>query len=124
MAATKAQRTKAGRTNYGRNKGRGDSGESAVKKRLECAGYTVTRSPDSRGWADLTAKRGRETRRIQVKNITSRRLLTASAARQRMKGRPFGIRRIPSGGELWVFDRDGRQYVFGGKGAKEGGCRP
>lgn len=113
MAATKAQKTPKGRKNYGRNKGRGDAGETAVMRMLRAEGYIVSTAPEHpHGWADITATKGRETRRIQVKNITSRRFLTAAAALRRIRGRPYNIRRIPPGGEVWVFDADGRRYVF------------
>ncbi|RXE56409.1 hypothetical protein ABH15_10010 [Methanoculleus taiwanensis] len=115
MAATKAQRTERGRKNYGRNKTRGDSGEKAVRDALKRQGYTVTQSDSGRGFADLTARKDGKMKRIQVKNITSRRFLTASAARKRVKGAPFNIKRIPKDGEVWVFDKDGRRYVFGEK---------
>ena len=113
MAATKAQKTTKGRTNYGRNKQRGNAGEAAAIRTLRKEGYTVCTAPEHPfGWADITATKGKEIRRIQVKNITSRRFLSAAAALQRVRGRPYNIRRIPPGGEVWVFDADGRRYIL------------
>lgn len=119
MGRTKAQTTKRGRANYGKNKQRGDTGEKRVKEILEDRGYRVKLSENGRGFADLVARKGGKTKRIQVKNITSRRILTASAARKRIAGKPFDIKRIPKDGEVWVFDKDGRRYVFGGKRAED-----
>jgi hypothetical protein len=55
-----------------------------------------------------------EMRNIQVKRISSRRFLTPEAARNRIAGRPFNVKRLVPGGELWVFDQDDRLYVFKG----------
>lgn len=111
---TKAQKTKAGRENYGKNRLRGSRGELKVKRMLEEEGYTVKVTANEGGFADITAKKGNETRKIQVKRISSRRFLTPEAARNRIAGAPFNVKRLAPNGELWVFDRDGRLYVFKG----------
>lgn len=113
---TRAQRSRKGRENYGKNRARGDRGESMVKRILEEAGYTVSYSQNGRGFSDLIAKKGTEIRQIQVKRITSRRFLSPEAARNRMAGKPFNIKRIGPNRELWVFDKDGRLYKFRGGG--------
>ncbi len=114
MAATKAQKTKRGRKNYGKNYGRGRAGEKRAAASLRRAGYSVRISPGSAGFADVTAKKGGRTRRIQVKTISSRRILTKEAAERRIRGRPYNVR-IPRGGEVWVYDGDGRLHIIRGR---------
>lgn len=115
VAATKAQKTKKGRKNYGRNYSRGRQGESPAAAILRRAGYSVRVAPGSRGFSDLTAtKRGSKTRHIQVKTFSSRRFLSVEAAEKRIRGRPFNVR-IPAGGEVWIYDMDGRRYVVRGR---------
>jgi len=115
MAATKAQRTKKGRDNYGRNYHRGIAGENRAARSLRKAGYSVRIAPGSRGFADVTAtKKGAKTRKIQVKAFTSRRFLSTAAAEKRIRGRPFCVR-IPAGGEVWIYDMDGRLYIIPGR---------
>lgn len=113
---TKAHRSRKGRENYGKNRARGDRGESIVKRMLEKEGYSVKIASNGRGFADIMAKKGNETRQIQVKTIRSRRFLSPEAARNRMAGKPFNIKRIGPNKELWVFDKDGRLYKFRGGG--------
>ena len=115
MAATRAQKTTKGKKNYGKNTERGKRGENRVREIFTERGYRVKQDSNGRGFADLTVSRGSETRKIQVKNITSRRFLTRKAARNRIAGKPYNVKRIPKDGELWVFDKDGRRYVFGAK---------
>jgi len=114
MAATRAQKTKSGRKNYGKNLDRGLKGEDRAIRTLRAQGYTVKRAPASAGFCDLTATKGGKTRCIQVKTISSRRFLTKKAAENRIKGEPFNVR-IPAGGEVWVYDMDGRLHVIKGR---------
>lgn len=114
MAATKAQNTKAGRKNYGKNYGRGRNGERRAAAALRRAGYSVSIARGSAGFSDVTAKKNGRTRRIQVKTFSSRRFLTKQAAENRIRGKPFNVR-IPAGGEVWVYDADGRRYVIRGR---------
>jgi len=114
MAATKAQNTKAGRKNYGKNYGRGRNGEERAAAALRRAGYSVSIARGSAGFSDVTAKKNGRTRRIQVKTFSSRRFLTKQAAENRIRGKPFNVR-IPAGGEVWVYDADGRRYVIRGR---------
>lgn len=101
---------------YGKQTHRGNIGEQRAAAILREQGYSVRLSDTHpRGKADLTATKGTETRNIQVKRISSRALKTAEAARNRLKGKPFLIRRIPKNLEVWVFDKDNRLYTFGGK---------
>jgi len=114
MAATKAQNTKAGRKNYGKNYGRGRKGEERAAAALRRAGYSVSIAPGSVGFSDVTAKKNGKIRRIQVKTFSSRRFLTKQAAENRIRGEPFNVR-IPVGGEVWVYDADGRRHVIRGR---------
>lgn len=104
---------------YGEQTHRGNIGEQRAAKILREQGYTVTLSKTHpRGASDIIAKKGNETRCIQVKRISSRALLTADAARNRIRGKPFLIQRIPADREVWVFDKENRLYIFGGKYGK------
>ena len=113
MAPTKAQKTKSGRINYGRNYGRGRACEEAAARSLRGSGWSVSLAPGSRGW-DITAKKNGRTRRIQIKCLSSRRIESAAVARRRIAHRPWNIKRIPAGAEVWVFDADGRRYILRG----------
>lgn len=113
MAPTKAQRTKSGRKNYGRNYDRGRSCEEKIARSLRGAGWSASLSPGSRGW-DITAKKNGRTRRIQVKCLSSRRIESAAVARRRIAHRPWNIKTIPAGAEVWVIDGDGRRYIIRG----------
>lgn len=114
MAATRAQKTRSGRRNYGKNRNRGLKGEDRAARALRAQGYTVKRAPASAGFCDLTATKGGKTRCIQVKTISSRRLLTKEVAENRIRGKPFNVR-IPAGGEVWVYDMDGRLHIIRGR---------
>jgi len=107
-------KNKTGRQNYGKNYGRGRAGEKRAAASLRRAGYSVRISPGSAGFPDVTAKKGGRTRRIQVKTISSRRILTKEAAERRIRGRPYNVR-IPRGGEVWVYDGDGRRHIIRGR---------
>jgi Holliday junction resolvase len=114
MAATRAQKTLGGRKNYGRNYERGRAGERRAAAALRRAGYSVSISPGSAGFSDIVAKKNGKIRRIQVKTFSSRRFLTKEAAEKRIRGKPFNVR-IPAGGEVWVYDADGRRYIIRGR---------
>jgi len=114
MAATRAQKTAKGRKNYGKNYDRGRAGERRAAASLRRAGYSVSISPGSAGFSDVVAKKSGRTRKIQVKTISSRRILTKGAAEKRIRGKPFNVR-IPAGGECWVYDMDGRRHVVRGR---------
>ena len=114
MAATREQTTVRGRRNYGKNYERGRAGERRAAAALRRAGYSVSISPGSAGFADVVAKKGGKTRRIQVKTFSSRRFLPKRAAERRIRGEPYNVR-IPKGGEVWVYDMDGRRYVIQGR---------
>jgi len=96
---TKAQHTREGRRNYGKNYQRGRGAEERAARILRRDGWSVTISPGSRGPADLIARKGEKVRRIQVKEIASRRICTVEAARRRVKGKPFDV---PRGREVWL----------------------
>lgn len=116
MAATTAQKTRSGRRNYGKNRNRGLKGEDRAARALRAQGYIVKRaSPQGfAGFADLIATKNGKTKPIQVKTISSRRLLTQEAAENRIRGKPFNVR-IPAGGEVWVYDMDGRLHIIRGR---------
>ena len=115
MAATRAQKHTPQKT-YGQQVRRGDIGEARARKLLEKEGWKVSFTPQHpHGKCDLCAKKNGRERNIQVKRISSRAFCTPEAARKRMSGRPFNIKRIPKNTELWVFDRDGHLYKFGEK---------
>ena len=109
MAATKAQSSRNGRKNDGKNFQRGTTGERRAAKALRTQGYQVKISKGSRGPADVIARKGNTTRRIQVKNLTSRTLNSSAVAKRRVTGQPFNV---PAGRETWVYDRRGRCYKF------------
>lgn len=112
MAQTNAQRYRA-KAVYGKQIKRGDAGEQRAMKILRKEGYKVSlSSTHPRGKADITATKGKTIRNIQVKTITSRNLATKEAARKRIAGKPFGLRRIKKDCELWVFDKSNRLYRF------------
>ena len=112
MAATDAQKTRAGKAVYGKNFETGVRAEERAARLLRSRGYSVSLSKGSRGRYDLEAKRGSEKKRVQVKHISSRALLSEEVARRRMAGAPFHVtaRGID---EIWVYDRDGRRYEIG-----------
>lgn len=114
MAATRAQKTKSGRKNYGKNLDRGLRGEERAMRTLRAQGYTVKQAPVRAGFCDLVATKNGKTKIIQVKTISSRRFLTREAAENRIRGKPFNVR-IPAGGEVWVYDMDGRLHVIRGR---------
>ena len=109
MAGTKAQKSRAGKKVYGKNFENGVRAEERAARLLRSRGYSVSLSKGSRGRYDLEAKRGSEKKRVQVKHISSRALLSEEVARRRVAGAPFNVtaRGID---EIWVYDRDGRRY--------------
>lgn len=109
MAATDAQKTPSGRRRYGKNFANGVRCEQRAARLLRSRGYSVTVSRGSRGVYDLFAVKGSEKKRVQVKEITSRALMSEDVARRRVAGEPFNVtaRGID---EIWVYDRDGRRY--------------
>lgn len=112
MAATKAQKKHA-KAVYGKNIKRGDIGERRAAGMLRRDGYSVhLTDTHPRGPGDLKASKPGRTRVIQIKRISSRNLATKQAARNRIAGKPFGLRTIPKGLEVWVFDKSNRLYKF------------
>lgn len=109
MAGTKAQRSRKGKKNYGKNYARGRTGERKAAAALRRDGYAVTIKKGSRGPADVIARKGSETRRIQVKNITSRTFKSNATAKTRVQGAPFNV---PRGREVWVYDARGNLRKF------------
>jgi len=109
MARTKAQQNKKGQRNYGRNYSRGRTGEAKAAADLRKKGYSVKVSKGSRGPADVIARNGSHTRKIQVKRFTSRAFSTKAAARNRVTGAPYNV---PSGREVWVYDANGKVWKF------------
>ena len=109
MAATDAQKTRAGKKRYGKNFANGVKCEQRAARLLRSRGYSVSLSKGSRGRYDLEAKKGSEVKRVQVKYLSSRALLSEEVARRRVAGEPFNVtaRGI---NEIWVYDRDGRRY--------------
>ena len=109
MARTKAQNTRAGKKRYGENYENGVKCEQKAARLLRSRGYSVKVSRGSRGVYDLFVVKGAEKKRVQVKEITSRALLSEEVARRRVAGAPFHVtaRGID---EIWVYDRDGRRY--------------
>ena len=109
MAATDAQKTRAGKKRYGENYENGVRCEQKAARLLRSRGYSVSLSRGSRGLAGITATKGSKTKKIQVKEIKSRALLSEEVARRRVAGEPFNVtaRGID---EIWVYDRDGRRY--------------
>lgn len=106
MAPTRSQRTKEGRKNYGKNFKRGVAAEMRAARSLRGAGWSVDVSPGSRGRADLVARKKAETRRIQVKEFSSRAIESAEVARRRARSHPHNGR-----GEIWVYEKKGRRYI-------------
>lgn len=112
MARTKAQERTPQKT-YGGQTHRGDLGEQRAAAILRQEGYSVELSPlHPHGTADIIARKGKTVRKIQVKRITSRTFATPAAARNRMAGKPFNLKKLPPGYELWVFDQKGNLYRF------------
>lgn len=112
MAATKAQKNRP-KAVYGKQISRGNKGEQKALSILRKEGYSASLSKTHpRGCADITAKKNGRTRNIQVKTISSRNLLTERAARNRIAGKPFGLKRLAKDCELWVFDASNRLYRF------------
>ena len=111
MGATKAQRTRKGRKNYGLNYERGRTTEAKIARSLQRQGYKATLSPGSRGY-DVTARKGGDVRKIQVKHISSRSFKTPEAARNRVKIAPYNIKRIAPGTEVWIVDKNGKTRKF------------
>lgn len=91
MGATDAQRTPSGRRRYGKNYENGVRCEQKAARLLRSRGYSVKVSRGSRGAFDLLAVKGRETKRVQVKEITSRALMSEEVARRRVMGEPFNV---------------------------------
>lgn len=115
MAVTKAHKRYPMKV-YGKQVARGNMGESRARRLLENAGYKVSFSEKHpHGKTDLVAKKGKTVRNIQVKRISSRAFSTPAAARNRMSGKPYNIKRLPKNSELWVFDSKGHLYKFGDK---------
>ena len=116
MAATKAQKHTPQKT-YGQQVHRGDIGEAKARRILEKDGWKVSFTEGHpHGKCDLQAKKkGCKDRKIQVKRISSRTFCTPAAARRRMAGEPYNIKRLPKDSELWVFDKAGHLYKFGEK---------
>lgn len=109
---TKAQEKTPQKT-YGKQTARGNYGEAKAANLLRADGYKVSLTPEHpHGPADLIAKKGNRTRYIQVKRISSRVFLSAETARNRMRGKPFNLDKLPKGVELWVFDAAGNLYKF------------
>ncbi len=108
MARTKAQKSRSGRQNYGQNYGRGRQAEHRAARTLRAQGYRVQVSQGSRGPADLIARQGNQTRRIQVKQIDSRTITSAAVARRRVQGQPFNV---PAGREVWLYNKN-RRFIF------------
>lgn len=98
---------------YGKQPQRGKAGEQRAARELRAKGYSVKyNNTHPQGIIDLTATKNGHTKKIQVKNITSRNLTTKQTARKRIAGKPFGIKRIPKGIEVWVYDKSKRKYTF------------
>lgn len=106
MAPTRSQRTREGRKNYGKNYARGIAAEERAARSLRRAGWSVEVSPGSRGRADLIARKKGQTRRIQVKEFSSRAIESAEVARRRARSHPHNGR-----GEIWVYEKNGRRYI-------------
>lgn len=106
MAPTRSQRTRDGRKNYGKNYGRGVAAEMRAARSLRGAGWSVDVSPGSRGRADLTARKAGVTRKIQVKEFSSRAIESPEVARRRARSHPHNGR-----GEIWVYEKKGRRYI-------------
>lgn len=106
MARTKAQRTKEGKKNYGKNYERGRRGEEKAAAALRRDGYSVTMSRGSRG-PDLTARKNGRTRHIQVKTISSRSFSSPAVAENRMRGAPFYAAHDR---EVWIYDKAGQLH--------------
>lgn len=112
MAATNAHYNRP-KAVYGKQIERGNKGEARAAGILRKSGYSVSFSKTHpRGKSDLTAKKGKTIRRIQVKTISSRNLKTAKAARRRISNAAFKLKRIPKDTEVWVFDKENRLYRF------------
>lgn len=112
MAQTKAHRRTPQKT-YGQQVHRGNIGEEHCSRILKKQGYTVCKTPTHpHGKGDLIARKGKATRTIQVKRISSRTFRTARAARNRMRGKPYNVKRLPAGMELWVIDKEEHLYKF------------
>lgn len=112
MAATRAQK-KTPQATYGKQTHRGNIGEQRAAALLRKEGYQVTLSPGHpHGTADIIARKGATVRKIQVKRISSRSFATAAAARNRIRGKPFKLGKLPEGYELWVFDAKNNLYKF------------
>ena len=112
MAKTKAHERSPMKT-YGKQTHRGDLGERRAAAILRAEGYSVELSPSHpHGIHDLIARKGKTVRKIQVKRITSRTFATPAAARNRISGKPFNLKKIPTGYELWVFDQKGNLFRF------------
>lgn len=98
---------------YGMQTERGNNGERKAAKILRSQGYTVKyTAKHPHGKYDLIATKRNMVKQIQVKNITSRSFKTATAARRRMRIKPYYVTYIGRNCELWVFDKDGHLYKF------------
>ncbi|MCZ0862262.1 hypothetical protein [Methanocorpusculum vombati] len=109
---TKAQKNSPQKT-YGKQTARGNTGERRAADILRKAGYTIRKpAAHPHGTDDLIATRGSEVRRIQVKRISSRVFSTEQAARNRLAGKPFLIKSIAPGHEVWLFDGNHNLFIF------------
>lgn len=111
MAPTRAQKTRAGRKNYGKNFERGICAEERAARSLRGAGWSVELSPGSRGRADLVARKAGVKKEIQVKEFRSRVIESPEVARRRAMSYPHNARRPGPRGEIWVYEKNGRRYV-------------
>lgn len=110
MARTKAHSTRDGKKTYGKNYENGIRAEEKAARSLRASGWDVVVSPGSRGRDDIIATKGGKTRKIQVKSISSRALMSADVAKRRVQGKPYNAGRLSKDREIWVYDRDGRCY--------------
>lgn len=112
MAQTYAQKYRAQKV-YGQQTNRGNAGEKRAIELLRKQGYRVTfTTKHPHGKYDLIATKGKTRKQIQVKNITSRTFKTATAARRRMRIKPYYVTCLGKDCELWVFDKERHLYRF------------
>jgi len=98
---------------YSKQTNRNNIGKNRAAWILWQHGYSVSFSPTlPYEKSELIAKRGNKTRFIQVKRISSRVFKTAEAARNRIRGKPFNVGKLPAGYELWVFDAGNNLFKF------------
>jgi len=105
--------SKTPKKTYGKQTERGNIGERKAASILRKDGWSVSLSPEHpRGAADIIARKGNRVRKIQVKRISSRTFSNAETARNRFRGKPYYLDKLPAGVELWVFDQVGHLYTF------------